>query len=83
MEREWTIQLAIHSDVSHSSVCHSRESGNPDQDWSPGQARNDEQTRIMSLCLEPHTHAGYESDLARISTLPAHQRGGFAKASIQ
>jgi hypothetical protein len=33
--------LKLHNDISHNDGRHSRESGNPEKHWIPGQARND------------------------------------------
>ena len=38
-------EAAIHGDINHFTLCHSRECGNPGRSWIPGQARNDKQER--------------------------------------
>lgn len=44
-ETKGIFTASIHSDVKRSNGCHSRESGNPEQGWIPGQARNDKEGR--------------------------------------
>ena len=38
--------LSIYSDINQSKGRHSRESGNPEMHWIPGQARNDKLHKI-------------------------------------
>ena len=38
--------MVIHSDINGRNKRHSRESGNPEKHWIPGQARNDKLHKI-------------------------------------
>jgi hypothetical protein len=48
--------VKIHDDINRNRARHSRESGNPERHWIPGQARNDKRQKIYVVVYRIQAH---------------------------